>query len=631
MASSSVGKIFRSTVSFIALGAILMSAGCDLAENHTKIDRGGDLNRQDYRDGLAPRDVEFENFSDENGGGVPPLEAYVAPVSDALRPMPLVSLAVNQGIPLKNVLYDLAEQADYDVELDPRITGSIIFTARNRPFDMVIERISEIAGLRYNFDDDILRVELDTPYTETYKIDYLSVIRSTSSSVSNNISVVTGDGADTGSKYSITSESESDFWGELDTNIKQILSSNAGNGYLTTATDPTISVVSANPQAPVVPVQPVNGSDLGEGGPFPTPGQDQSQPPVVQAPNVTLQVGALPVSSDGSVPNDVDFEPTMSMNKQAGMISVYANERMHTKVDEYLKDVEKTTTAQVLIEAKILEVSLNDEYATGINWGADIFSENVGLGFRNAATNLVGFAAPGLSPAAAANGAFVTYASGDVAAFVDAISRFGTVKALASPRLTVLNNQPAALNVAQNSVYFEIDIDVTTDDGATQTDIDSDIRNVPEGILVNVLPTINLDDNSITMQVRPTITRIVNRVEDPAIQFVTASEGITGVTSEVPELNVQEIDSVLKMRSGEIAVLGGLLEDRVDSSQESVPVLGELPVFGSLFRTQGDEVRKTELVIFIKSTILDNSSDAVHQTDRELYKSFSNDRRPFKM
>lgn len=629
--STSVGKLFRSTVSLLALSAVLVTAGCDLAANHDKIDRGGDLNRQDYRDGLAPRDLEFESVSDAGDAGIPPLESYVAPVSDSLKPMPLVSLSVNQGIPLKNVLYDLAEQADYDVELDPRITGSIIFTARNRPFDMVIDRISEIAGLRYNFEDDILRVELDTPYTKTYKIDYLSVIRSTNSSVSNNISVVTGDGADTGSNFSINSESESDFWGELDTNIKQILASNAGNGYLTTNTDPTISVVSANPQAPVVPVQPVNGSDLGEGSPVPTPGQDQSAPPVVQAPNVTLQVGSLPVSQDGTTQNDVDFEPTMSMNQQAGMVSVYANERMHTKVSEYLNDLEKATTSQVLIEAKILEVSLNDEYATGINWDADIFSNNVGLGFRDTVSGIVGAAAPGLSPSAAANGAFVSYASGDVSGFVDAISRFGTVKALASPRLTVLNNQPAALNVAQNSVYFEIDIDVTTDDGATQTDIDSDIRNVPEGILVNVLPTINLDDNSITMQVRPTITRIVNRVEDPAIQFVTASAGITGVTSEVPELNVQEIDSVLKMRSGEIAVLGGLLEDRVDSQQESVPVLGEMPVLGGLFRTQGDEVRKTELVIFIKSTILNSASDSIHQTDKELYKTFSNDRRPIKM
>lgn len=618
----------RSCVSLFALGAVLISSGCDLTANHTKIDRGLDANVQDYRDALSARDLEFESFSEE-GEGVPPLESYVASVSDNLRPMPLVSIAVNQEVPLKGVLYDLARQADYDVELDPRITGAIIFTARNRPFDMVIERISQIAGLRYSFDDDILRVELDTPYTETYKVDYLSVIRGTNGSVSNNISVVTGEGADTGSEFSITSESSADFWGELDTNISQILLSNSGQNYLTTNADPSITVASANPQAPVVAVDAVNESDI-SGSPLPSPGQDQTQPPIVQAPNVTLSVGALPSSNAGaSDENEVSFEPAFSINRQAGMVSVYANERMHEKVSAYLDDLEKSVTSQVLIEAKILEVTLLDEFSTGINWDADVFSGNFDIGFRDAATSGVGFAAPTLSGGAAANEAFISYTSGDISAIVDAISRFGTVKALASPRVTVLNNQPAALNVAQNTVYFELDVNVTdaTRDSARSVDVDSEIRNVPEGVLVNVLPTINLDNNSITMQVRPTITRITDFIPDPGV----ALAGVTGVVSNVPQINVQEIDSVLRMNSGEVAVLGGLLEDRNDSSQEAIPVLGELPVFGSLFRTQGDSVSKTELVIFIKSTILESGKDSVHQTDKDLYKSFARDRRPFKM
>ncbi|MGB1077468.1 MAG: type II secretion system protein GspD, partial [Bdellovibrionales bacterium] len=101
--------------------------------------------------------------------------------------------------------------------------------------------------------------------------------------------------------------------------------------------------------------------------------------------------------------------------------------------------------------------------------------------------------------------------------------------------------------------------------------------------------------------------------------------------NQVPEINVQEMDSVLRMGSGEVAILGGLLQDRTSSEQESVPVLGEVPVFGQLFRAQGDEVRKTELVVFLKATILNSAGDGVHQTDKDLYKTFANDRRPFKM
>ncbi|MBL4589413.1 MAG: type II and III secretion system family protein [Alphaproteobacteria bacterium] len=624
-------RALRSCVSSIALGAVLLSSGCDMATNYTKIDRTSDMERQDFRDGLSPRDIDFETFADD-AGGIPSLESYIAPISDNLRPMPLVSLAVNQTVPLKNVLYELAEQADYDVELDPRITGSIIFTARNRPFDMVIERISEIAGLRYSFDDDILRVQLDTPYTETYQLNYLAVVRTATSSVSNSVSVVTGDGADAGSSFSITSEAESDFWQDLDENLDQILQSNVGNGSLRTDTDPTLTVVSANPAAPVVAVQPVDGSALGEGSPVPTPGQDQTAPPVVQPPTVTLQVGALPTStasSGSNDPNEVSFEPAFSLNKQAGLISVYANERIHNEVDKYLEKLEATMMAQVLVEVKVLEVTLSDEYSTGINWNdVSLFSGNISTGF-SAIVGGGGRAA--LTPTDAANNFFVNYTSGDISAVVEAISRFGTVKALASPRLTVLNNQPAALNVAQNTVYFDVTVETSIDtNGNPLSTFDSEVRTVPEGVLINVTPTINMENRSITMQVRPTVTRIINRVPDPAVEIEAARVGVN-VSSDVPELNVQEIDSVLKMNSGEVVVLGGLLQDQVNSSQEGVPVLNEIPILGALFRSQSDEITKTELVIFLKATILDSGRDSIHQTDRELYKTFANDRRPFKM
>ena len=108
-------------------------------------------------------------------------------------------------------------------------------------------------------------------------------------------------------------------------------------------------------------------------------------------------------------------------------------------------------------------------------------------------------------------------------------SSFGTTRALASPRLTVLNNQAAILNVANNRVFFEVEIDVTTDEGVTQTDIDSDIRNVPEGVLVNVQPSIDLDNQTISMALRPTITRVIREVNDPAVQFVAAQAGVTGL------------------------------------------------------------------------------------------------------
>mgnify|MGYP000386206743 CR=1 FL=1 len=604
-------------------------SGCDAAENYLKAERSADMQMQDVRDGLAPRVPDIDDGgADVDTSSIPPLQPYVASASESMKSMPIVSISVNQSVPLRDVLFELAEQANFDLELDPRIRGSIIFTARERPFDQVIDRISEMSGLRYSFKDDVLRVELDMPYNKTYKINYLSYIRTNTGSVRNDIAVVSGEGADTGSAFSAESSSEADFWGELESNLVQLLGGGS-TGALKTSRDPRITATDQNPEVQAV----VAGT-----------GADGEAPIQVQAPQATLTVNSLPIddedgnSGNGSR-NDGDLpEATFSINKQAGLINVFGSERQHKEIREYLKVVERSSTSQVLIEAKILEVTLNDEYSTGIDWRAlDLLSGELSVGYlaqgvSSALANAATSSTPSGGVSLGETSNFVLgYAGNDAQAVIEAVSGFGTVRALASPRMTVLNNQSAVLNVATNQVFFEIDIDVTTDDGATQTDIDSDIRNVPEGILVNVQPSINLDEGTVALAVRPTITRITGEVSDPAIQFITAAAGIVGVESNVPELNVQEIDSVIKVRSGQPVIMGGLLQDRSRTNEEGVPILGEVPVFGSLFKKHSDLIQKTELIIFLKATILDQPTDSIHNTDRDIYRKFSTDRRPFKM
>ncbi len=610
----------------------LSVASCDLATNYLKPDRGANMEIQDYRDGLAERLPAVDD--DESGGSIPSLQPYISSVPDNLKPMPLVSVSVNQSVPVRDVLFELAEQAEYDLELDPRIRGSVIFTARNKPFDLVVQRISEIAGLRYQFKDDILRVEVDTPYNKTYKIDYLSYVRTNSGNVRNNIGVVSGEGTDTGSSFEATSASEANFWGEVEVSLQQLLGRGTQASALKTSRDPRIVATEQNPEATTLMPEAVEGED-GET-------TINAAPP----PDVVLNVESLPLddeedpfSGEGSDGNAATF----SMNKQAGIINVFANEKSQKEVNDFLNLLRRSVTAQVLIEAKILEVTLNDEYIAGIDWrylgglGGQGSISFLSDGFGTLDTlNAGGFPAPapiGESIVANNSNFVLGFAGDDVQSFIQAVSGFGTVRALASPRLTVLNNQSAVLNVATNRVFFEVDIDVTTDTGVTQTDIDSDIRNVPEGVLVNVQPSINLDNGTISMAVRPTITNIVNQVPDPAIQFVTASATppITGVVSNIPEVNVQEIDSVIQVRTGQPIVMGGLLQDRAVATNSGVPGLGEVPMMGSLFRKQSDLIQKTELVIFLKATILEAPGDTIHDTDRDLYRMFSGDRRPLKL
>lgn len=706
--------LFRYKAAFTSLAALsvfLPVTACDLLNNHSKIDRTTNSEVQDYRDALAQREVSADaaKKAASAAAAVPDLESYVADQSSSLKSAPMVSISINQSIPLREALFELSKQANYDIELDPRINGSIIFTARNKPFDEVIDRICEISGLRYKFDDSTLRIEIDTPYSKNYKIDYLSFVRSSTSNVKTDVSVASSGQTSSGggSSFSIDSKAESNFWSELDMNLKQILESNAAGSYLKTDADPQIKLTSSNPNLP--PAPPIDAAALSEAAPqagyedyvsspqmvtttsgVSAPSADgtstettgtpvlatatppssntlSSAPtsatiPAVMAPESTtmvaspvptaydsnaapipvtaqpapaaqqpvLRVESLPttVASGGSAnasgANQVEFKPAYSINKQAGIVSIYANERLQRKIQDYLKDLRRATTSQVLIEAKVLEVGLTDEFSTGINW--DLL-DNVGA-FDVAGT----FTRPGLSPSEGGSNFRIGFAGQDISSFVSALSRFGSVHALASPRLTVLNNQAAVLNVAKNQVYFELKVSSdTTSDGVNSTksvDVESTIKTVPEGVLINVMPSINLDSRMVSMQVRPTVTKIDSYVDDPAVAYIVATNNLTGVSSRIPVVNVQEVDSVVNMKDGQMMVMGGLLQDTTSSTQTGVPVASEVPMLGGLFRNQGDKVRKTELVVFIKATILDNPSNSIHQTDKDMYRLFGQDRRP---
>lgn len=599
----------------IVLGVafIVPLAGCDLTKNYSKIDRSSDMEVQDYRDAMAQRLPEADKSAGAGDENIPELRPYMAKPEGNLKPMPLVSISVNQGVPLRDILYELAEQADYDIELDPRIRGSIIFSARNRPFDQVIERIAESSGLRYKFGDDSVRIELDTPYHEIYKINYLNYVRTNNSTINNDIAVVSGDGADTGSKFKAEATSENNFWQELNDNLTQIVGAYRDTSSLRTETDPRISNVSEAP----APVDPILLSADGE--------------MQLAAPNAVLRVEPLPVEEDKPASGsnlDDPFAARFSVNRQAGVISVFANERLQKQVSAYLNEVRRASMAQVLIEAKVLEVALSDEFSAGIDWNIG----NAGNRFQLGAKSVGSSIAPAFVPASDPSlGLLSTFVSGDMNMTVEAMARFGTVHALASPRLTVLNNQSAVLNVAKNQVYFELDVQTQqgTDGSPALTTVNSQIRNVPEGVLINVQPSIDLDSRVISMAVRPTVTRIVAYENDPSVAFAVSNQNLdSDIVSAVPVVNVQEFDSVIQMNSGQAIVMGGLIQDNTTSNQNSIPVLGEIPLVGGLFRNQSDKVHKTELVVLLKATIVEGNN-TIHNTDRDLYRTFSQDRRPF--
>jgi len=603
------GKKHMRFLAVISISICLVTGltACDLASNHLEMDREKSLSFQDYRDGLAPRELPEKVETDAD---IPSLQSYVASPSKNLKAMPLVSISVNQTVPLRDALFELAKEADYDIELDSNITGSVIFSARNKPFDIVLDRITEMAGLRYKIDDNTIRIEEDRAFMHNYKIDYLNYVRESSSSISSSTDVVSGDGADTGSDFESSSSSSSDFWAELETGLTQVLGGEAITGRLRSAVTPMISALDTSGE-PGIAAQPA-GSDV-----------------VVQVSSLPA-VGPDAASSGAGSGQDALF----AMNRHAGIISVYAPQRKHKEVKEYLDQVRRSSTAQVLIEAKVIEVELSENYAMGIDW-SELFPNSNDLSVipSNTTQGFLGSTAPDA-------GISIAFAKWDLSTTIDAISQFGTTRALSSPRITVLNNQPAALNVATNLVYFELDVEIEAGDDGTPptTTVSSDIQNVPEGVLINVLPSINLDEQKISLAIRPTITNVDVFEADPAVPLSIAlnSSGLTaeqaalveGTQSLIPVVEVQEFDSVIELNSGQAIIMGGLMQDRVQSQETGVPILSEIPGIGSAFKSHSDFIQKVELVVILKATIIENNNN-IHETDREIYNMFVSDRRPF--
>ena len=289
------------------------------------------------------------------------------------------------------------------------------------------------------------------------------------------------------------------------------------------------------------------------------------------------------------------------MNPETGLISVVATAKEHEQVQAFIDQVMANAERQVLVEATVAEVTLSDQFQAGIDWSViDIGAEGIDI------TQLLLPAIP------IGTTTFFTIertpqgGPNDVTGFLRLLDEFGDTTVLSSPRLMVLNNQTALLKVVENVVYFTVEQDTVTpvQGGATQAST-STVHTVPVGFVMTVTPQISQDD-AVTLTVRPTISRITSFVDDPNPALVV---GGTRIENQVPQIAVREMESVLKVNSGDIAVLGGLMTDITDDLTTSVPFLSKLPLVGELFFTSvTKEYLKTELVIFLRPVVVHRAS-----------------------
>lgn len=604
---------------FTTASALCLSS-CDSAvEKHIAkmdaIDPTLGISRSDYKSMGHPKDdgskppESLEVTIDKGAPPIPQLaEILAAPRPPKIGETQLVSIAVTDDVPLKDVLLELAKLADIDIELDAGISGGISFIAKEKPFNEVIERIASLAGLRYSMKNGVLRVERDTPHIKSYAIDFLNIDRDSESTVSLSTSVQSSSSGSSGSSsggssggngsnsssISTKTKTQGDFWKSLEGGLDQILSfAPAQNVSVNTlqADANLLMAATGAPPAPAVP-QPVAAS----GAP------------------------AAPVAA----PAGSGSSKAYTINRQAGILSLNGTSKQHELVELLLEKLKKNSSAQVLIEAKIIEVDLTQEYKTGINWTA--VGENIGGG--------VSFNTLGNVLTTGSDIASVSVSKGDLSALISAVERFGTTRTLSSPRLHAINNQPSTLTFATNRVFFKVTAtqSATTTTGSVTTNptvtVNSETNVVPIGVSLSILPAIDLQNNEVTLSVHPSLTTLNGPgVEDPAVKYLAAQVGDSSLSSIIPEVQTRDLDSTVRMKSGQTMVIGGLMQQEGDNSDSAVPFAGDIPVFGNLFKGVNRTARNKELVILIKATIVDTRG-SLNKVDKDIFNTFSNDPRP---
>lgn len=321
--------------------------------------------------------------------------------------------------------------------------------------------------------------------------------------------------------------------------------------------------------------------------------------------------------------NPKGTQTPFAMHKQAGILSIYATQAKHKVIAKYLKKLRRIASSQVLIEAKVVEVTLKNEYKSGINWSA---LASMTSGIQGTIKNLYGGAAN------ASEGLILKAEKDQMSGILNLMDKFGTTRTLSSPRLTVMNNQPAILKVVENQVYFNVRYDTyythtksRTADSEPFTNIQSQIQTVPIGLILTVQPSIDLETGEIIMALRPTISSSSGYVLDPAVELAAQKYG-QAIQSKIPVIKIDEINSVLRLGK-EMVILGGMMQEVVQNSQNGFPGVADTPVSG-FFSNKQDTRQVKELVIFLRAVQLNNNDTGVDHADKALLRNFVTDPRP---
>jgi MSHA biogenesis protein MshL len=462
----------------------------------------------------------------------------------------------------------------YNMLVHPDVTGNISATLKDVTLFEALDAIRELYGYDYKVEGNRIYIKPLSLQTRVFQINYLAAIRRGTSDIrvtSGSVSDVVPNGSSNGSSNGSNGGSNGSNGG------------NNGNGNNSTQTNSSkISTTSDNDFW----------SDLKR--------------------SIELLVDS------GKEGRQVVISP------QSGVVVVRAMSDEIRNVAAYLRATQLSVDRQVILEAKILEVELNDRYQTGINWSSFASlnaapNSRSSLGFVSPGTNLstttisasdtgiTATAGTALGAASSAAGSLfgLAFQTSNFSALLSFLESQGSVNVLSSPRIATLNNQKAVLKVGRDEFFVT---GLTTTPGTTSTSgntaptVSVEVRPFFSGVALDVTPQID-DSGNIILHVHPSVSN-VNTV-DKVVNAGTSGSISLPLASSV----VSETDSVVRGQDGRIVAIGGLIRQSNSNDRSQIPGAGELPIIGGLFRNTNQVAQKRELVILIRPTIVQRDGD----------------------